>query len=125
MNLAEPESTPGEWESRSLCPDESCIGVLGADGRCAVCGRTGDPLLAVADPAEEPVPEPALSDDLVALTLAADGGGSSDDLGERELCPDDGCIGVLDAQGSCKVCGAARPGTNADPGSDSATVSNN
>lgn len=119
MNLAEPESTPGEWESRSLCPDESCIGVLGADGRCAVCGRAGDSSPVVTDSAEEPVSEPALSDDLVALTLAADGG-SSDDVGERELCPDDGCIGVLDAQGICKVCGAARPG----PGSDSATVSN-
>jgi hypothetical protein len=24
---------------RRLCPDGSCVGVLGADGRCSVCGR--------------------------------------------------------------------------------------
>ena len=29
-----------EWEQRKLCPDEGCIGVLGDDGRCKVCGRS-------------------------------------------------------------------------------------
>jgi hypothetical protein len=28
-----------EWERRTLCPDESCIGVIGPDGRCKECGR--------------------------------------------------------------------------------------
>jgi hypothetical protein len=28
--------------ARRLCPDGSCTGVLGADGRCKVCGRTGE-----------------------------------------------------------------------------------
>ena len=27
------------WETRRLCEDGSCIGVIGADGRCRVCGR--------------------------------------------------------------------------------------
>ena len=34
---------------RRLCPDGSCVGVLGADGRCSVCRRTagaGDESLA-------------------------------------------------------------------------------
>ena len=28
-----------DWESRTLCSDESCIGVIGPDGRCKECGR--------------------------------------------------------------------------------------
>ncbi|MBW2249028.1 MAG: hypothetical protein JRF62_18030, partial [Deltaproteobacteria bacterium] len=27
-----------EWEQRKLCSDESCIGVIGPDGRCKECG---------------------------------------------------------------------------------------
>ena len=27
------------WENRTLCSDESCIGVVGPDGRCKECGR--------------------------------------------------------------------------------------
>ena len=27
-----------DWDSRTLCSDESCIGVIGADGRCKECG---------------------------------------------------------------------------------------
>lgn len=27
------------WENRTLCIDESCIGVVGPDGRCKVCGK--------------------------------------------------------------------------------------
>ena len=27
-----------EWEQRTLCMDESCIGVIGPDGRCKECG---------------------------------------------------------------------------------------
>ena len=29
------------WENRRLCVDESCIGVIGPDGRCKECGREG------------------------------------------------------------------------------------
>ena len=28
-----------DWENRTLCPDESCIGVIGPDGRCKECGK--------------------------------------------------------------------------------------
>jgi hypothetical protein len=30
------------WEDRTLCIDESCIGVVGPDGRCKECGRPYD-----------------------------------------------------------------------------------
>lgn len=28
-----------DWENRTLCIDESCIGVVGPDGRCKECGK--------------------------------------------------------------------------------------
>jgi hypothetical protein len=36
------ESPPSEddWENRTLCIDESCIGVVGPDGRCKECGKS-------------------------------------------------------------------------------------
>jgi hypothetical protein len=33
------EAVPDDWDNRRLCSDESCIGVLGPDGRCKVCGK--------------------------------------------------------------------------------------
>ena len=29
-----------DWENRVLCSDESCIGVIGPDGRCKECGKS-------------------------------------------------------------------------------------
>ncbi len=28
-----------DWGNRTLCADESCIGVIGPDGRCKECGQ--------------------------------------------------------------------------------------
>lgn len=33
-----------EWANRILCSDESCIGVIGSDGRCKDCGKPLDDL---------------------------------------------------------------------------------
>ena len=40
----EDEATPsaarrGEWTERKLCPDGACVGVIGDDGMCTVCGK--------------------------------------------------------------------------------------
>lgn len=50
--LDEDEGDPGggedasimddEWANRILCSDESCIGVIGPDGRCKDCGKSLD-----------------------------------------------------------------------------------
>ena len=32
-----------DWESRTLCIDESCIGVIGPDGMCKECGKPFSP----------------------------------------------------------------------------------
>jgi hypothetical protein len=38
-----PEDAPAgsrdDWESRVLCSDGNCIGVIGPDGRCKECGK--------------------------------------------------------------------------------------
>ena len=34
-----PHVVDDSWENRTLCLDESCIGVIGPDGRCKVCGK--------------------------------------------------------------------------------------
>lgn len=39
---SQPDQTAEEdydWESRRLCSDGSCIGVIGPDGRCKECGK--------------------------------------------------------------------------------------
>ena len=33
---------PFDMENRRLCPDGNCIGIIGADGRCVICGKSGD-----------------------------------------------------------------------------------
>jgi len=29
-----------DWDKRVLCSDESCIGVIGSDGKCNECGKS-------------------------------------------------------------------------------------
>jgi hypothetical protein len=52
------------------------------DGRIVYCG---------------PFPSPEHADD------------SDDDNGHRKLCPDDACVGLIDASGHCKLCGKRAP----------------
>jgi hypothetical protein len=36
---ADDDGPDDRWENRTLCIDESCIGVVGPDGRCKECGK--------------------------------------------------------------------------------------
>lgn len=36
---AAPDAGAGFDAGRPLCPDGACVGVIGGDGRCGVCGR--------------------------------------------------------------------------------------
>jgi len=38
MELAT-EETPIDWESRKLCSDGTCIGVINEQGVCNICGK--------------------------------------------------------------------------------------
>jgi hypothetical protein len=77
-----------DLDDRTLCPDGACIGVIGADGRCKVCGRSEDG----AAPVE------------VEAAAPADADADSFDP-DRRLCPDGNCVGVIGPDDRCKICG--------------------
>jgi hypothetical protein len=104
-DAAEPAS---DWDSRRLCSDGNCIGVVGPDGRCKECGRAhsaaaGD----VPPPAPVAAPAPAPGSRFKAPAAAdkADDGWES-----RRLCVDESCIGVIGPDGRCKECGRSYAG---------------
>lgn len=105
---ADPADT--DWENRKLCRDESCIGVIGPDGRCNECGLrydadSGAPLAATTDTAlpaadeETDLPDeaPAPENPPEAIT--------DEEWNSRQLCSDGNCIGVIGPDGKCKECG--------------------
>lgn len=88
---------------RRLCPDGSCVGVLGADGRCSVCER---PAGAASESPAEPAPEAwadASSDSAQAAEMMGDAASGFDP--RRRLCDDGSCVGVVGADGVCGTCG--------------------
>ena len=105
-----------EWETRTLCSDGNCIGVVGSDGRCKVCGLAyegtlpasmddayDDEVAAEDVPADSPASEAAVheEDDQESET--------NDAWEERTLCIDESCIGIVGADGRCKECGKLHP----------------
>ena len=112
----------GKFDShRRLCPDGACIGVIGDDGRCRVCGRAAAggakdaaPAGFVAAGSEDAQDHDDGGDDGAAdqsrhgdtdadaRTAAPTGAGFDPN---RRLCPDGSCIGVIGADGVCTVCG--------------------
>ncbi|MBW2369819.1 MAG: hypothetical protein JRH15_18260 [Deltaproteobacteria bacterium] len=94
-----------EWENRTLCQNESCIGVIGPDGRCKECGLALNGTLpdnaesADFDTVTDETPESSL-DEPNDLESSSDS-----DWGDRQLCSDGNCIGVIGSDGLCKECG--------------------
>jgi hypothetical protein len=116
MSDAKESSSGGlDWENRRLCPDESCIGVIGSDGRCTECGRPAQD--AAPDPAGAAEKGPGRSADSEADSVQGLEAASPEDAGPpsknaaeaywraRRLCPDGRCIGVIGPDGCCKECG--------------------
>jgi hypothetical protein len=92
------------WENRVLCSDESCIGVIGPDGRCKECGKP-----CKESPAGEintAQNESSLQEDLAERPAPQ----FDDDWENRTLCSDESCIGVIGPDGRCKECGKAYKG---------------
>ena len=94
---------------RRLCPDGACIGVIGDDGRCRVCGRSAGGKSAA--PAGF-TPAAGIEDDHENENEDGDGDGDAKSAAgaaaldpNRRLCPDGGCIGLIGADGICNVCG--------------------
>jgi hypothetical protein len=107
MSTKQDSSTTFDPSRRRLCPDGSCVGLLGSDGRCKVCGTLGSGgtgATPVASPPAVPTPQPESETDEQAGTEIAPDAESSFDL-KRRLCPDEACIGVLGSDNKCSVCG--------------------
>ena len=98
-------------DERRLCPDGTCVGLIGGDGRCRVCGlradastpgdRSTDELLAGAG---------AEGDEAGTTGAPSEWSGPTESDGsfrtDRRLCDDGSCVGVVDAaSGVCPVCG--------------------
>ena len=98
------------WENRKLCSDESCIGVIGPDGRCKECGRPYEKKQTeeahTAEPNDSQPAESAVDVD-VGDSPPSD---SDNDWENRKLCSDESCIGVIGPDGRCKECGKPYPG---------------
>ena len=102
------------WENRVLCSDESCIGVIGPNGRCKECGRPFEGELPAdfnpddsdTQPEDEHVTEKNPTDE---YTPDAEQGTENeitdDEWSQRTLCSDESCIGVIGPDGRCKECG--------------------
>jgi hypothetical protein len=104
---------------RRLCPDGSCIGVIGADGRCKVCGTEdaqaprglGPEAMAGGCAAEdEEEMDLGAREEAEPAPRASGGepGGAFDP--KRKLCSDGACVGVIGSNGRCKVCGTPAGG---------------
>jgi len=100
------EETAFDPEGRQLCPDDTCIGVIGPDGRCKVCGaRAPQATVPEGQPAAPSgAPEHAgRQEDESPADSAPDPEGFDPD--SRVLCADDTCTGLIGPDGTCKVCG--------------------
>lgn len=106
-----------EWERRILCSDESCIGVIGPDGRCKECGLAFEGTLPdgpslEAEDSEAPASDQNddIQDDIQSEEEDDDeekdkAGTDDPEWEQRQLCSDEGCIGVIGPDGRCKECG--------------------
>jgi hypothetical protein len=117
----------GEWTVRTLCSDGSCVGVIGANGKCKVCGKPGT-ASAVSDDDDDDYDDDdeedyededddgeddelaAAADELAGIAPASEVASATaiaaeSDEADRKLCPDGGCVGLIGADGKCKVCG--------------------
>lgn len=108
--------------TRELCPEGTCIGLIGPDGFCKECGRPG------RGPGVDPRTQGLRTDDELASEVAGalagahiegDAGDAAlagariegdtvatpEDFAERRLCPEGTCIGVIGPDGVCGECG--------------------
>jgi hypothetical protein len=98
----ERDAGPLDLDSRVLCPDGNCVGIVGPDGRCKICGETMDPEDAPPPPRKTDREDPRME---AAPEIACAEEEESPDLDQRLLCSDGACIGVIGTNGYCKVCG--------------------
>ena len=102
-----------EWDQRTLCSDESCIGVIGPDGRCKECGLpySGGPSETIEKTTVEAdfddvAEDEDVDEDMEEFSEDGDTETLTDlEWEQRTLCSDESCIGVIGPDGRCKECG--------------------
>ena len=94
-----------DWENRTLCRDESCIGVIGPDGRCKECGKLYEGQQPAAN--DQTQTDSGLDENIVEEDSTRD----DDDWENRVLCSDESCIGVMGPDGRCQECGKPSEGS--------------
>ena len=133
------EDGAADLSDRVLCPDGACIGIIGPNGRCKVCGTPLDPSASKAedddtsdgdasdddasddDDGASDDDDGASDDDTSDDDTSDDDDGASDDapdLASRVLCSDGACIGVVGPNGRCKECG--KPYSGEEPAEEPA-----
>ena len=105
VDINEQDNSDDDWKNRTLCSDESCIGVIGPDGRCKECGRMHEQKQGEGDGVIQNDSQPAEDTDEAADKDASLTFDSGDDWENRTLCSDESCIGVIGPDGLCKECG--------------------
>jgi hypothetical protein len=101
-------STEADWESRTLCSDGNCIGVIGPDGHCKECGLAYDgeaPAIEGQVFEADDYDDDDDGDDGDDETGVASEASDDSDWENRQLCSDGNCIGVIGPNGRCKECG--------------------
>jgi hypothetical protein len=105
--LPDDEEGP-EGAQRLACADESCVGSVGEDGCCRVCGALysgGEALNSGCGEGAAAAEEEQTGQEAEA---GADEAWEDDEEGvgeDRVLCSDESCVGSVGDDGLCRVCG--------------------
>lgn len=98
-------STQTDWESRTLCSDGNCIGVIGSDGRCKECGKPYDGPAIEGEAFEDDTYDDDEDYDEEEDTLEDSDTPDVFEWENRQLCSDGNCIGIIGPDGRCRECG--------------------
>jgi hypothetical protein len=94
---------------RILCEDDACIGLVGPDGKCKVCGLVykGPESVSALGRGEVVTDDGTPGGDADAASFSNGLRTESDDsdVDDRVLCSDDTCIGIIGPDGVCGTCG--------------------
>jgi hypothetical protein len=106
-----------ELDERIPCPDESCVGTVGDDGKCRYCAaqyagdlpaRGASPRVQQDDDSPSHDAVPATSEDVPHTSEGPPAALETDDeayWSNRRLCRDGTCVGVVGDDGVCAECG--------------------
>ncbi len=90
-----------DWEKRTLCSDESCIGTIGLDGKCKECGKVYEGKLLGGHDTSNVKTAQVKEKDPTDTNF-------DEDWDKRVLCSDEACIGIIGPDGKCKECGKSK-----------------